>query len=142
MTTIVYRDGVLAADTVTSRGNSLLRGVTKIARGPDGRLGGACGSAAFMGEWLAWISTGGERPMPKSDEKYGDDVGLLIDAAGNLEIHEASGVFKINPPYYAMGSGSPEALGALFAGADAETAVKAAIEHDAHTGGDVIVLRR
>lgn len=124
-----------------SRGDSLLRGVTKIVKGPDGRMGGACGSAAFMGDWLTWLKHEGERPTPEQDENR-SDCGLVIWPDGRIEMFEAGGSFEMTPPYFAIGSGRPEALGAMYAGATAEQAVRAAIEHDAFTGGDVTVLRR
>lgn len=141
MTTIAYRSGVLAADTLMTRGDSALVGIVKIAQGPDGRMGGACGSAAFMGQWLAWIKGEiDERPIPQWDDGR-TDSGLLIHPDGKVELFEEGGSFEFCGAYLAMGSGRPEALGAMHAGASAENAVRAAIEHDCHSGGEVTVLR-
>lgn len=141
MTTIAYRDGVLAADTLTTRGATAIVGVTKVAKGGT-RMGGACGGAGFCSEWLAWIRE--ERPEPPEAKCVDDcnDVGMVVHADGRLEIYEPSGAYTIETPYYAFGSGRDQALGAMFAGADAETAVRAACEHDVYTGGPVTVLRR
>jgi hypothetical protein len=43
--------------------------------------------------------------------------------------------------YTAIGSGAALALGAMFAGADTETAVRAAIKHDTKTRAPVITMR-
>jgi ATP-dependent HslUV protease subunit HslV len=142
MTTIVYRDGVIAADTMLSCGDSLKYGITKIARGPDGRLGGGCGDAAFTTPWLRWLRGDiDQMPEPKFDDK-GGDTGFVVWPDGKIEVFERGGSFMVEWPYFAIGSGSPEAMGALFVGASAEEAVRAAIQHDAHTGGAVQVLSR
>ena len=140
MTTIAYRDGVLAADTLMTRGDSKLVGITKIAKGADGRMGGAAGSAGFCATWRAWLRGEASRPEPKS-ENDSTDCGLVIWPDGRVELHEQSGSFEVASAYIAIGSGRPEALGAMHAGGDAEAAVRAAIAHDCHTGGDVTVLR-
>lgn len=141
MTTIAYRDGVLAADTLMCSGDSKLAGVTKIAQGPGGRMGGACGTAAFLGGWLAWLTGDGNRPTPVRGDNQ-NDCGLVIWPDGRIEVFEDGGSFVVTAPYFAMGSGRPEALGAMFAGADAETAVRAAMAHDCHSGGETTLLRQ
>lgn len=140
MTTIAYRDGVLAADTMYCRGDSSIVGVVKIAIGADGRKGGACGSATFLSAWLAWINGEASRPEAAKDADS-CDAGLIIWPGGRIEIFEPGGSFSVTSEYFAMGSGRPEALGAMHAGADPEAAVKAAIAHDCHTGGEVTVIR-
>lgn len=141
MTTIAYRDGVLAADTALSYG-SMLRGATKITRCSDGVLAGAAGNAGYNTLFLQWAERGrhGEPPVAQRVDD-GLDRGVLFYPDGVVEIYEANGVYRCRPPYYAFGSGKSEALGAMFAGADAEMAVRAAIEHDPGTGGDITVLR-
>jgi ATP-dependent HslUV protease subunit HslV len=142
LTTIAYRDGVLAADTQTCRGYTKIVGLTKVARGPDGRMGGAAGEAGFLTKWLAWICGDVEdQPEPRATETS-TDVGLLVHPDGTVEIFEEAGSYRLSVPYFAVGSGRDQALGAMFAGADAETAVRAAIAHDTGSGGPVTVLHR
>ena len=81
-------------------------------------------------------------PPPKAvrdDNNF--DRGVIFRKTGVIEIYEPDGMFKMTAPYYALGSGRPEALGAMHHGATAEEAVQAAIAHDANTGGEVTVLR-
>lgn len=141
MTTIAYRDGMLAADTALSYG-SMLRGATKIVRAPDGVLAGAAGNATYCTAFLDWAC--GERSpknAPKAKMSNGSmDRGVLFHPSGLVEIFEQDGIIRCRPPYYAFGSGKAEALGAMFVGATAEQAVRAAIEHDPDTGGDVITV--
>lgn len=143
MTTIAYRGGVLAADTAYSNSWVVDGRSPKIVRLPDGRLGAATGDASFMGLWLRWCEGGcdGERPAPGLD-KDGEtrDTAILVELDGSLTVYEGRGSFNYRPEYIAFGSGRGVALGAMWAGATAEQAVRAAIEHDTHTRGSVTVL--
>ncbi|WP_045366102.1 hypothetical protein [Methyloceanibacter caenitepidi] len=144
MTVIAYRDGVLAADTACSCGSRVVEGMVKIARRKDGVLGAACGAASFVGEWLKWVT--GERddqPKPSVIDKDGtcSGTGFLFHPSGLITVFDDEGSFDLLPRYYAAGGGDAVALGAMFVGADAEAAVRAAIEHNAHCAGDISVLR-
>lgn len=142
MTTIAYRAGVLAGDTLASRGLTAYRmAMTKVSQGLDGRMGAACGSASFCEAWKAWITgQSDERPEPRSE---GDecDTGLLVRPDGRVEIHEAGGFWVFEGEYYAVGSGRDQALGAMHAGASAEAAVEAAMAHDVYSGGRCVAVR-
>lgn len=139
MTTIAYRNGRLCADTQTSRGYTVILGMTKISKGKRG-LGGACGLASFCEGFQAWIRGEREEP-PIAETRDGDaDCGLHIDPFGKITVYEMGGCFILETPYFAMGSGRDQALGAMHAGADSRMAVEAAIAHDAYTGGAITVL--
>jgi hypothetical protein len=142
MTVIVYRDGVLAADTQAAVGDNLLGSVAKIARNSNGDLAGAAGLASYNFSFLKWFTgmESGDPPKGLRDE-HNFDRGVIFRKSGKIEVFEPDGRFEMKAPYYALGSGRPEALGALFVGADAETAVCAAIAHDKDCGGDVMVLK-
>lgn len=144
MTTIAYRSGVLAADTSISRGGSHMGAIQKIVRRDDGAMAGIVGVAALQGPFFAWFLAGeeGERPTVPND---GDicATGMIFRPGGVVEIYEYGGHYAFTPdPYVAFGSGRDAALGAMFAGADPETAIRAAIVHDHGTGGEITVLRR
>jgi ATP-dependent HslUV protease subunit HslV len=141
MTIIAYRNGILATDTASCVSSSVIDGIRKAVRRGDGVLAAATGDAGFMGEFLRWASgLRAERPNPQKDQD-GCDRGILIYPDGRIEVYEPSGMFELRPEYYAAGSGRDLALGAFYAGADAETAVRAAIHHDCYCAGDVFVLR-
>lgn len=144
MTTIAYRDGVLAADTAMHRGTTRVDGITKIVRASDGLLAGAAGTAGYNGSFLAWAVDGrlrAEPPPVAKEDNDNYDTGLIFHPDGLVELFEPSGRFEARPAYFAIGSGRDAALGAMFSGADAVTAVKAAIAHDAWTSGGITVLR-
>lgn len=142
MTTIAYRDGVLAADTIMTSGGVLIGECAKIVRRADGDMAGGAGDATFLAAFRDWFMGGETEPLPELKE--GDtwmDRAAVFRRDGWIEVFEPRGKFDVRARYYAMGSGKEAALGAMFAGADAVTAVMAAIEHDPHTGGGVTVLR-
>ena len=140
MTTIAYRDGVLAADTGATCGSSRNGAVSKIVRRADGAMAGAGGSASYTHAFLKWFVSGdGQAPDAKEDNNSMDSA-VVFMTDGTIEVYEPRGSFTITAPYYAMGSGRPEALGAMFAGADAKRAVEAAMAHDAHTFGSITLL--
>ena len=143
MTIIVYRDGKIAADSGVSNGDNTFASMTKIARNNAGDLVGAGGDAGFAYQFLEWFKDGenGKHPLLRdiqSERVY--DKAAIFRASGIWEIFEPPGKHIVRGPYYAFGSGKPEALGALWMGATAEQAVAAAISLDNGCWGDIIVL--
>lgn len=142
VTTIAYRNGVLAADTAMCQGGVMMGSVQKIARRDDGDMCGSAGDASYNAAFTAWFLLGenGIPPEAKSEENA-FDRGVIFRKSGQIDVFEPRGRFQASAPYFAFGSGKEPALGAMFAGADAETAVRAAIEFDPHTGGNVTVFK-
>lgn len=139
MTTIAYRDGLLAADTgVCSNNGGCVAFMTKIAKGPGGILGGACGRGVFGEAFLAWVRSGRYGASPEAKD---GDLGIVVTPDGQIHAYEDGGMVTLRGPYFAIGSGMSEALGAMFAGATAEQAIHAAMAHDDGTFGDVEFLR-
>jgi 20S proteasome alpha/beta subunit len=139
VTTIVYRDGVIAADTRVSFGNDgwiKPERIGKITPLPDGSFFAAAGNQGVWGKLLRWfLEPQGERPdVPDCDV-------LVVRRDGTVEYFCDAGFRLIKGPFVAIGSGAPPALGALHAGADAETAVRIAMLVDPYTGGEVDVVR-
>jgi ATP-dependent protease HslVU (ClpYQ) peptidase subunit len=144
MTIIAYRDGVMAGDTQVQCGIGLRTSATyKIFRSNDGdyRLGGAAGLYSSINRFRIWLETGAHGDF---DPKCGNDGfhALLVDASGNVFTVEDDGsaVLQI-APYHAVGIGRSVALGAMFAGADAELAAKAAIVLHTGCGGGIQIER-
>lgn len=143
MTTIAYRGGILAADTAMVQGDAIVGETTKISRTANGDLVSACGNADFALAFRTWALGGEAGDPPKAEYHRDDNVldrGAIFRRDGRIEIFEPGGRLDVRAPYYAMGSGSPEARGAMHAGADPIGAVRAAMDHDAHTGGSVEYL--
>lgn len=134
MTTIAYRDGVMAADSRAYSGSKVPIGEkVKIRRLDDGTLIGASTSTCGAGTWvLDWYEGG-------CIAKAGD-AELLPDKFDLLVVHPDGRVFiasdhavlsgPLTTPYIAIGSGNEYALGALAHGATAVQAVEAACTLD------------
>lgn len=144
MTTVVYRDGVMATDTAyIANGVTIVIGRRKIARrSDDGALIGGCGKSATVDAFIAWAVHGEIGDPPVMEEAAGI-IAYIDGTIRGFDDDEGGGRrgFLIAPPYFAIGSGAEYAFGAMFAGADAETSVRAAIAHDKSTNGDVLILR-
>lgn len=137
MTTIAFRDGVLAADTATLNGYTLLtNAVDKIVR-HHGCLCGGAGRAVYLGEFQRWFLAGEFGSRPEADE---DDAAIIVRPSGLIHRFEKGGWIELHPKYYSLGSGRDHAYGAFYMGATAEQAVCAAIAHEPGTGGNVTVL--
>lgn len=142
MTTIAYKDGVLAADTGVSSDGARVGYITKIARRSDQYLAGASGDATYAWGFLQWFLNGCDGDPPKGTEtERSFDRGVIFSANGAIQIYEPQGTHEMRCDFYAMGSGSPEARGAMWAGASAEESIRAAIALDSYTFGDITVLR-
>lgn len=139
MTTIAYRDGVLAADTLHSSNGIVVAHRPKVVRLESGALLATKGCSGFGRSLLAWLEAGRDGPQPVGSD---GDGGLLLTADGSLEgLENGFTEIMLGAPYFAFGSGAEIALGAMHAGATAEQAVAAAITHDVYSGGEVVAFR-
>jgi 20S proteasome alpha/beta subunit len=141
MTTIAYRDGVLAADSQsTFRGNREGM-VTKIAqRGPV--LAAVCGLAPNAIAFLDWFRTGMVGSVPHMGDKEDNAWGFVYPPGERIIWFKPGGTEYFRAPLHASGSGADFAIGAMTFGATPEEAVAVAAKHDIHTGGEIVVLRR
>lgn len=141
MSTIAFRNGVLACDTlIMDQGGFKTGTAVKIWRLKDGRLYGGVGSYGDVLAVRDWVDRGMDvtNHLPDIDEDY---HGIIINHDGSfmlIEDHLARVIFKAD--YTAIGTGKSIALGAMAMGATAEQAVEAAIRHDTHSGGEVEIL--
>lgn len=140
MTTIAYREGVLAADSQVNSGNGARSGIfRKIGMTHDGWLWGFSGSLHRQADCVAWAEASRDGKPPEWD---GDDgVFILVSPAGAVKEWWGKGwiAWEVQP-YHAWGSGERIALGAMHAGATAQAAVEASIAIDTESGGAVLAL--
>lgn len=143
MTTIAYRNGILAADTRCTIAGASSGSINKIARRYGGALAGAAGNAVYNFAFLEWFVLNDEKVDPPKAQRTDDSIdrGIIFFPDGRIHVYEPDGKFMIKAEYHALGSGTDVALGAMFMGATAEQAVRAAILHDNGTGGEVLVLK-
>ncbi len=137
MTTLVFRDGVLAADSRCTNNDWIASGaIRKVRRLADGTLLGFCGTLPDVSR-LAEALEAGKDDLPEIDGKV-----VVIRPSGAIRVYEDKGWFDLDPaPFHAWGSGMPPALGALHMGASAEQAVRIACLVDSGSGGPVRSVR-
>lgn len=141
MTTIIYRAGVLAADTSVWDRGCYVGQIVKIWQRPDGRLAGFAGSMGEMALFRDWFLDGavGDHPNFRAD----DAEGLICLPDGTFEwFGKDRAKVPIIAEYQAVGSGFRIALGALGAGASAEEALRIVAGIDDGTRGPFTILRQ
>lgn len=142
MTTIAYRDGMMAADSRAYAGRNAPLGIkTKIRRLDDGTLVGCSSSEPGQAEAVMdWYAQGcASRPAFK-EPKF---TLLVVKPDGSAFYAESefylSGPFRA--PFYAIGSGEAFAQGAMHFGATAHQAVEIASRCDVWSDVPVVVLQ-
>ncbi len=140
MTTIAYKHGILAADTLCTSGMDLRIGnITKIWMGKSymGGLSGTISDGALFKKWLVKDNLKGDIPDFSKDLKA-----VIIGRDHNIYYMAIAGILvPVDATCAASGTGEEVALGAMHAGASAEQAVEISIGLDIYSGGDVHILQ-
>lgn len=136
MTTIAYRAGVLASDTLVTIGETRSGTTVKIGRTADGFLWGVCGTMQALQAYRGWVEARAGDP-PKFDEA----TLILVSPKGDVSDWYGAGWCESHAEFQAWGSGDQIAIGAMGAGASAKQAVKVAIRFNTSSGGDVTVMK-
>lgn len=139
MTTIAYKDGVIAYDSRQTRGGAIVSDDAPKCQVVDGvsffLAGAVCDEKALIAAYFGTPSA-----VPVECSGYAVDGGRLL----MVGYDDKTGIWKqeldpANPD--AIGSGSAYALAAMDMGASAEDAVRAAMKRDIYTGGRVRTMR-
>lgn len=138
MTTVAYKAGVLAADSLVTSNGVRDGAARKIAKHKGMLLGGA-GCWSTVTKFMDWVRAGAQGECPI--ETGGEANGFVVMPDGRFIMWSGRGPTTTESPYFAFGSGREFALGAMAAGASAEEAVRVAIELDVYSGGPVTTLR-
>jgi hypothetical protein len=144
MTAIVYRDGVMAADTAVWAEGVVSGAMRKIQRGADGTLVAGTGPSSCC-QWFAnFILSGEDKTTPQRDRlDLGDHFeGLVVRPDGTVEYWNGKLMVSIfDAPFHVIGAQTTFMMGALYAGATAEQTVRLVIAHTDGAAGDVQVER-
>ncbi|KKC27327.1 hypothetical protein [Sphingomonas sp. SRS2] len=135
MTTIATDGATLAGDGLLCMGEGKVRislNYTKVHRAGESVFGFA-GDPSACERFRAWMN--GNR-----DEAFRTSANFaaIILENGAVFVVEGDGYFSAVEAPFAIGSGASFAMGAMAAGADAETAVKIASRFDTITGGSIV----
>lgn len=136
MTTVAYRDGVLAGDTRVTTGDRInTEKQRKVWKLKDGFLFGAAGGIEDIERLKIAIKMGNEPPA------LTDISAILISPQSQIFLYEGHTWVKQPDKYYAVGTGHDLAMTAMDCGADAVTAVRMGIKRDTKSGGRVLSVR-
>lgn len=147
MTTIAYRDGILAADSRTSiqteAGGSRFfkcEKLYRVLRGGVLNIVGLAGESASGLVFLDWYQSGDKETPEKLITGEADFTALVLNRSGLFEFDKWCRGEKILGRFYAVGSGAKAALGALHMGANARTAVRIACKVDPYSAGPIVTM--
>jgi hypothetical protein len=150
MTTIAYRDGIIAADSrltyATVGGGSRKHVCTKLYRKriTEGRktfdvIIATAGEASPSLIFVDWYGSG--EPIPDMLKIQGGDFTcLILRPDGLYEADVYCRPDKILDSFFAVGSGAKEALAAMHCGKSAMQAVGIAARIDPYTGGKIVSM--
>lgn len=143
MTTLCYRDGILAADDAVTI-DSVRRGTTrKIAKHKkSGAVAGYVGTMDSGQPWLFAFEAHGANKK-KLPSLSSESRGLIITKDGDIWVQESNGMFTLEADFVAYGSGADFALGAMAYGATAAEAVEIASRFDrGRTSNNVMCVEK
>jgi len=150
MTTIAYRNGVLASDSRTTiqtdQGGSRFFLCEKLYRKKASFHGkeeevilGTAGETASSLIFVDWYGSG--NPVPEILVLgEADFTVLVLKADGLYEFDKWCRGERVLNDYYAIGSGAKAAMGAMYMGASAKKAIAAACEIDPYSAPPIVTM--
>lgn len=142
MTTIAYRDGVMAGDRRVTEDSLVAFEMRKVfKRKSDGALVGGVGNTTILQRYVDWFLDGERGFKPNMGLTKDDETCVIVARpSGKVEYHDRNGIQPILGKFFAIGSGASAALGALEMGATARQAVRVASKYDTNTGNGFHVV--
>jgi hypothetical protein len=138
MTTIVYKNGVLAADRQINWKNKIFAQATKIFINQNIAYG-MCGTITACGEFAKFINgfEFDKEIFHKEDHK--DFDAIVIDVkTREVSIYDTSLIKEtMEAEFFCLGSGGDIAIGALLMGATPRQAIECAAKIDQSTGDQI-----
>lgn len=138
MTTIVYHDGVMYADSLAYQGryDAPIGTKSKIYVAKDGTAIGVSSSCVGAGEQILRWYEDGQDPKGLPAGSPSDCQILMVKRDGSVFYAKDSLCFSgpLTGDFWAIGSGDRYALGAYRAGVSARTALEIAISIDPFSG--------
>ncbi len=148
MTTIVFRDRVMACDSQHTYDDTKFYGVKKIEAGINSLIGiaGASRFANCVFDWWRAVEVD-EFTDVANWHRMGS---LIAEDVVMLVAHQTQGLFRldytgrasrIHSDYAALGTGAGFALGAMSMRATAVQAIDIAMKFDLYTGGEIAYVQ-
>jgi ATP-dependent protease HslVU (ClpYQ) peptidase subunit len=153
MTTIAFRDGIIAADsrttTDTEAGGTrvftcqkLYPKKVKLDGLEEDVILATAGESAPGELFTEWFGTGKDVSDMRDTFVLGqaDFTVLVLKTDGLYEVDMYCHLTRILDKFYAVGSGAKAAMGAMFAGADARRAVEIACKIDPYSAPPIVTM--
>lgn len=152
MTTICYKDKVMASDGKVTQGDMVVNTSTKKVFSINGCLVGFAGRMTSGLKFISWFQKWSDSHMVRNEAPYVDILmpedlteddfyAIVCWTDGSVSLYEGGqNMYEVDASQgFSIGSGSPYALSAMLAGCGAEEAVKIACKLDVFSGGEVYV---
>ena len=148
MSTVVFKDGVMACDSLMGLNDMTMNGIIKAGR-TKRHLFGYAGRASQMAPLFDWImSCEGLKDLPSPEFYYrkNDELNTLGDMGTCMLVNKSGTIWEVTTEghtipipraFHAIGNGYEYAFGAMAMGASAVEAIEVAIQYDAFTGGEI-----
>lgn len=136
MTTIAYKDGILAADTQLTYTDDTYGHCHKIIKLVNGMVVASSGDS-LKDFWLMKYLQG--EKIPKNKMNFKGVHAIIIDDGKVFVTYGTADLLPMEDKFYACGSGMRIARGAMYYGLGAKDAVKFASEVDIYTNNIVDV---
>lgn len=149
MTTIAYKQGIMACDSQATAGDTIVSYKQKKIYKVNGHL---IGCAGRLSECIAFVDYFRKLMVVQEARQNGvpmdslppfeaeNFMAIVVDPEREVSIFEGGNDIIPAEDPVAIGSGGVYATAAMKAGADAKRAVEIAIEMDVFSGGDVQVV--
>jgi ATP-dependent protease HslVU (ClpYQ) peptidase subunit len=140
MTTIAFRDGVVASDSRCETGGWIAgHAIAKLRKSKtNGCVFAITGDAANATKLMNALIDIPDGQPPNLGE---NSRVVCFSADSKITVYEGNGSFEVICEFTAFGSGAPAALAAMMMGADARQAVEIAASIDPYTGGEIITMK-
>ncbi len=145
MTTVAYRNGVLAVDRMATFGDTVMLEANKLKllSGDPPTVIACAGNIPIIVSFYDWYESGRKelfRPDPWSNTEK-DYITALVLTRDSLNFYSTNTPVPYDiDKYFSIGSGRELALGAMWQGANAVEAVQAANEHSTYSGFGVMYV--
>jgi ATP-dependent protease HslVU (ClpYQ) peptidase subunit len=144
MTTIAFKDGILASDSRYSHESFGITRGPKLFRKTVGKrefLLGIAGDAHAAMLFVDWYGTSNADLYKILTEMADDNFAVLVwDGKHLSEANRYCRPIEVDEPYYAIGSGAGHAMTAMDCGKNAVQAVRFAARRDHYTGGRIVSM--
>lgn len=150
MTTVVFRDGIMAADTRGTHADAGITKCTKLFRKtfkatprakPREHLLGICGDVYAAMVFVNWYGSGRPRTDIFDNFHESEEFGILIWTGKKLyEANRLCTLIEVEDKFHAVGSGAMAALGAMACGKSAIEAARIACRYDNNSGLPVVSM--